>query len=746
MTKTSHNTVINTSLEKAMGERYLNYALSTITARSLPDVRDGLKPVHRRILYAMQESGNTPNKGFKKSASAVGYVMMKYHPHGDQAIYDSMVRMVQPFSIRYPLIEGQGNFGSIDGDNAAAMRYTEAKLSSFSTELLDGVYENSVDFTDSYNGESKEPQVLPTRIPNLLANGSSGIAVGMATNVPPHNLTEICEALLYLLKHPDASIKKLMEYIPGPDFPTGGIIVEPQESIVSAYTTGRGSIRMRARYEVEKLANGQYQIVITEIPYLVHKSRVIEKIADLWNAKKLPLLSDICDESTTDIRIVITPKTRTVEPELLMESLYRNTELEMKFNLNLNVLDNGKIPRLMNISEILQSFLNHRQDVICRRSQNRLNDINKRLEILQGFIVAFLNLDQVIKIIRFSDDPKQELIQTFELTILQAESILNMRLRSLRKLEEMQIKKEITNLQVEREQLEQLLQNTELQLLAVANDLKDIKRKYNSKVYSDKRRTTFAEVPDINLNTLEILPEKEPVTVVCSQNGWIRALKGHDIDAKELRFKEGDSGRFLLECNTTDKLIILDKSGKVYNLGVDSLPGGRGNGEPINIMVDIANGPSVVDILVYDAKSDRDSKVIVASSDGRGFITSATNLIAQTKNGKQIMNVGDDVEAQIMHKCPASHDYISIVGHNRKMLVYKISEIPEMNRGKGVVLQKYKQGLLSDITTFEFDKGLSWKIGDRVRNETNLLAWLGKRGQVGKIPPVGFPKNNKYNN
>ncbi len=742
--KASLGTVIEEPLDKALGERYLAYALSTITARSLPDVRDGLKPVHRRILYAMRESGNTPDKTYRKSASAVGYVMMKYHPHGDSSIYDAMVRMAQNFSTRYLLVDGQGNFGSIDGDNAAAMRYTEARLSPTAMDLVEGINEDAVPFIPTYNGETTEPKVMPTRFPNLLANGSSGIAVGMATNIPPHNVEELCNALLHLIKSPNASFETLLKYIPGPDFPTGGVIIESPENILKAYETGRGSIKVRARYEVEKLNNGQYQVVITEIPYQVQKSRLIEKIADLWTLKKLPLLGDIRDESTTDIRLVILPKTRTIDPELLMESLYRTTDLESRFNLNMNVLDHGKIPRVMNLREVLQAFLDHRKDVLCRRSRYRLGEIERRLEILRGFMIVFLNVDEVIRIIRFEEDPKGQLITTFKLSDIQADAILNMRLKFLRKLEEMHIKKELKDLENEQKTLEELLASDDLQWKNISDDLRLLKKTYGPKHPEGPRRTTFAEAPNIKDVPLEAMIEKEPVTIVCSKNGWIRALKGHQVKPEDLKFKEGDEGNFILPGETTDKLLVFDSTGRFYTLGVDKIPGGRGHGEPLTLSIEMPNSATIVTMFLYNPIKDQEAKILVASNEGHGFIIPLKNVIAQTKNGKQILNVAEKKKALCCWSINPGHDHVAVMGNNRKMAVYKLDEIPEMNRGRGVILQKYREGALSDIVTFKLEDGLSWHLGDRVRTETDLLPWLGRRGQIGKQPPIGFPRNNKF--
>lgn len=736
--------VIPEPLNKALGERYLAYALSTITARSLPDVRDGLKPVHRRILYAMRESGNTPDKPYRKSASAVGYVMMKYHPHGDSSIYDAMVRMAQTFSTRYLLVDGQGNFGSVDGDNAAAMRYTEARLTPASMEIVDGINEDAVDFVSTYNGETKEPKVMPSRFPNLLANGSSGIAVGMATNIPPHNVEEICGALLHLIKTPSAAITTLCQYIKGPDFPTGGIIIEPQDNIIRAYETGRGSIRIRARYEVEKLGNGQYQIVITEIPYQVQKTRLIEKIADLWNAKKLPLLGDVRDESTTDIRLIIIPKTRTIEPELLMESLFKVTDLESRFNLNMNVLDHGRIPKVMNLREVLQAFLEHRKDVLCRRTDYRLREISRRLEILRGFMVVFLNVDEVIRIIRFEDDPKASLITTFDLSDLQAESILNMKLRALRKLEEMQIKKELSDLETEQETLRNMLASDDLIWKTIADDIKDLKRTYGAKHPEGARRTSFEDAPEIADVPLEAFVEKEPVTVVCSKNGWVRTLKGHTVKPDDLKYKEGDSGRFVLPAETTDKLLVFDSTGRFYTIGIDKIPGGRGHGEPITLSIDMPQGAKIVSMIVFNPVVHEAVKAIVASNDGRGFVVALKSVVAQTKNGKQILNITDKKVAALCRIIDPQDDHVAVIGNNRKLVLYKLDEIPEMTRGRGVILQKYREGELNDLTTFSLRAGLSWQLGDRIRTENDLMPWLGRRGQIGKQPPIGFPRNNKF--
>ena len=730
-----------TPLADALSTRYLAYAMSTITSRSLPDARDGLKPVHRRLLYAMRELKLNPESGFKKCARIVGDVMGKYHPHGDSAIYDAMVRLAQDFAVRYPLVDGQGNFGNVDGDNAAAMRYTEARLTQTANRLLAGIDENAVDFRATYDGEGAEPVVLPAAFPNLLANGAAGIAGGMATNIPPHNVAELCDALQHLIKHPNASIQKLTEFVPGPDFPTGGILAESPEAIAEAYATGRGSFRIRARWEKEDMKGGLWQIVITEIPYQVQKSRLIERIAELIQERKIAILGDIRDESAEDVRIVIEPKSRNVDPEMLMESLYRQTELETRFGLNMNVLTgNGKVPKVVNLREALQEFLDHRHEVLVRRTEHRRDQIQRRLEILEGYLVCYLNLDEVIRIIREEDHPKQSLIETFSLTELQAESILNMRLRSLRKLEEMEIRKEHESLTTELNGLLELLGSDELRWKRIAEEIRELKKEYGPETPLGRRRTEMGSAPSGVIVPLEAMIEKEPVTVVCSAKGWIRAMKGHLADDADVKFKEGDGPRFQIQAQTTDKLLVFASNGRFYTLGIDKLPGGRGNGEPLRLMIDLPNDTEIVTLLVHEA----DRKLLVASTDGRGFVIPENDVVAQTRNGKQILNVSGKVEAAVCAPVAAGHDSVAVIGRNRKLLVFGLDELPEMARGRGVMLQKYRDGGMSDIKTFAKADGLTWQIGDRMRTESDLTPWVGKRAAAGRMPPAGFPRSNKF--
>lgn len=727
-------------LDEALSSRYLSYALSTIVARSLPDVRDGLKPVHRRILYAMWESGNASSKPYRKSASAVGYVMMKYHPHGDAALYESLVRMAQDFSMRYPLIDGQGNFGSIDGDKAAAMRYTEARLTSAAECLLEGIDQNAIDFMPTYNGEGKEPVVLPAAFPNLLANGATGIAVGMATNIPPHNISEICDGLKALIKNKDTSIQQLLKLMPGPDFPTGGIITDKAENILKIYETGRGSLTVRARWEKEELKGGQYQIIVTEIPYQVQKSRLIERIADLINTKKVPLLADVRDESSTDIRLVLIPKTRTIEPKILMESLFRQCELESKFGVNLNVIDADSTPKVMDLKGLLQAFLDHRLNVLKRKTQHRLDQINTRLEILHGFMIAYLNIDEVIRIIRFEDHPKEQLCKRFDLSETQAEAILNMRLKALRKLEEIQIKKECEELEQEKQGLETLLTDEILQWTKIEDEIADIKQNYGARHTFGKRRTTFEEAPSGIIIPIDAVIEKEPVTVICSEKGWIRSLKGHIENLDEVKYKDGDAQRFVMHLETTDKLLILSRGGKFYTLPVDKIPGGRGFGEPIRLLIEL--GEDEITAIITHRPGLEEKKHIIAASDGRGFIVKDKDLLAQTKNGKQILNVSGKISAEVCREVKG--DMVAIVGVNRKLLIYPIAEIPEMAKGKGVRLQFYRDGQLGDITTFDKETGLVWKNGGRTKIEQDILPWIGRRGQSGRFAPIGFPRTNTF--
>ncbi len=724
-------------LADALGERYLSYALSTIMSRSLPDVRDGLKPVHRRLLYAMRQLGLDPQAGFKKCARVVGDVIGKYHPHGDAAVYDALVRLAQDFAQRYPLVDGQGNFGNIDGDNAAAMRYTEARLTEVAQALLEGIDEDAVDFRPTYDGEGEEPVVLPAAFPNLLANGASGIAVGMATSIPPHNVGEICAALQHLIKFPKATVAKLVELMPGPDFPTGGVLVESRESVVQAYATGRGSFRVRAKWEVEKLPHGQYQIVITEIPYQVQKSRLIEKIAELLAGKKLALLADVRDESAEDVRIVLEPKSRNVEPAVLMESLFRQTDLEIRFPLNMNVLDANNVPRVMNLREVLQAFLDHRHEVLIRRTRFRLGNIERRLEILDGYLIAYLNIDAVIRIIRNEDDPKAVMMRKWRLTELQADSILNMRLRALRKLEEIEIRNEHKKLSQEKKDLSDLLKDEKKRWQRISEEIGEIRKRFGEKTALGRRRCKIADAPTPVVVPVEALIEREPITIVCSEKGWVRAFKGHLDDLSDIRYKEGDRERFSLRAESTDKLLVFATNGRFYTIACDRLPGGRGDGEPLKLMVDLGSA-DVVQLLLF--KGGR--KLIVASSDGRGFVVPEDEVVAQTRAGKQVLNLPEGVEARAC--AVVEGDTVAVIGENRKLLLFPVAQLPEMTRGRGVILQRYHSGGLSDLKVFNRADGLSWRAGNGVRTETNLRDWLGERGQAGRLPPNGFPRSNRF--
>lgn len=736
--ETSGENISDTPLSDALSERYLAYAMSTIASRSLPDVRDGLKPVHRRLLYAMRILKLDPAYGFKKCARVVGDVIGKYHPHGDTAVYDAMVRLAQEFAVRYPLVEGHGNFGNIDGDNAAAMRYTEARLTEVATSLMNGLDENAVDFRPTYDGEDEEPVVMPAAFPNLLANGSTGIAVGMATNIAPHNLGEICDGLLHLIKNPDAEIEELIKYIPAPDFPTGGVLVESKETILNTYKTGRGSFRLRTRWEKETLAHGLYQIVITEIPYQIQKSKLIERVADMIFEKKLPFLSDIRDESSENIRIVLEPKNRTIDAEHLMEHLFRLTDLEIKFNLNMNVINAIGIPEVMGLKKVLVSFLEHRGEVLERRSRYRLEKIIHRLEVLEGYLIVYLNLDEIIRIIRNEDKPRPVLMEFFKLTEVQAEAILNMRLRSLRKLEEDELRIEHKKLSDEKLSLEELLASSELCLEVIAKEILEIKNKFGKKTKLGKRRTEIrGAVAAIDM-PIEAMVEREPITVLLSEKGWIRAMKGH-VDLNDIfKFKDGDSLKFALHAQTTDKILLMGTSGRFFTIAADKLPRGRGYGEPLRLMVDLPNDAEFVHMLVH--KKGR--LLLVASAKGRGFIVEENEIVAQTRSGKKVLNV---VEGDSARFCiTVEGDGVAIIGLNRKLLVFKLDEIPLMSRGRGVILQKYKDGGLSDIKTFNLEGGLSWQSGRGISVEKNLMAWLGKRAQVGRLPPVGFPRSNKF--
>ncbi len=733
------DTDISEPLRRALGERYLQYALSTIMHRALPDARDGLKPVHRRILYAMRELRLGSGGGFRKSAKITGDVMGNYHPHGDAAIYDAMARLAQDFAMRYPLVDGQGNFGSIDGDNPAAPRYTEARMTAAAEALLEGLAEDAVDYRPNYDGTLQEPVVLPAAFPNLLANGASGIAVGMATSIPPHNMGELIDACLALIKTPDLPDDALARYIPGPDFPTGGVIVEPPESIAQAYRTGRGAFRLRARWQVEELGRGTWQIVVTEIPYQVQKSRLIERIAELIQTRKVPPLSDVRDESAEDVRIVLEPRSRNVAPEVLMGLLFRNCDLEIRVSLNMNVLVDGRTPRVCGLREVLGVFLDHRRDVLLRRARHRLEKIDHRLEVLEGYITAFLNLDRVIAIIRNEDEPKPVMMAEFELTAVQAEAILNMRLRSLRRLEEMELRRERDDLTRERAELEDMLADTALQWARIAEELRAAQASFGAQAEGGARRTDFAVAQDAEDVPLEAMIEREPITVVCSRMGWIRAMKGHIALDTQLRFKDGDEARFILHAETTDRILMLGTNGRFYTIMGANLPGGRGMGEPVRLIVDLPNEADITALFVQRPGE----KLLLASSAGDGFVVTSDEVVAQTRSGKQALNLRGSAVAQVCRSVQGDH--VAVVGENRKLLVFALSELPEMARGKGVRLQKYKDGGLSDATTFTLEQGLSWKDpAGRTRTVTDLAEWIGKRATAGRMAPRGFPRDNRF--
>ncbi len=763
------NMNLSEPLRRALGDRYLTYALSTIMHRALPDARDGLKPVHRRILFAMRELRLSSKGGFRKSAKISGDVMGNYHPHGDVAIYDAMARLAQDFNVRYPLVDGQGNFGNIDGDNPAASRYTEARMTAVAEALLDGLNENAVDFRDNYDGTLTEPVVLPAQFPNLLANGSSGIAVGMATNIPPHNIAELCDACLHLIKTPDARDDTLLNFVKGPDFPTGGIIVEPPESIAESYRTGKGGFRLRCRYEVEDLGRGQWQIVVTEIPYQVQKSKLIEKLAEVIQTKKVPILGDVRDESADDIRLVLEPRSKNVAPDVLMGMLYRNSDLEVRFSMNMNVLIDGVTPKVCSMKEVLRAFLDFRREVLERRSLHRMEKIDHRLEVLEGFIIAFLNLDRVIDIIRYDDEPKAALMRedwgrdhvratnekdyqsppaaTEEsLTDVQADAILNMRLRSLRRLEELELLREQSALMEERAGLEDLLEHPHLQWDAISEQLRATKKRFGKDwtigdtLNAGARRTTFAEAGQVEDVPLEAMIDREPITVVCSQMGWIRAMTGHIDLTRELKFKDGDAPRFAFHAETTDRLLVFGSNGRFYTQSAATLPGGRGMGEPLRLMVDLPNEAQIVDLFIHQP----DARLLVASTAGDGFVVPENEVIAQTRSGRQVLNVRGDVSALVCKR--VTGDAVAVVGENRKVLVFDLDELPEMGRGKGVRLQKYKDGGLSDATTFTLADGLTWlDPAGRTRTQSDLAEWRGKRAGSGRMAPRGFPRDNRFN-
>jgi len=724
-------------LAGALSERYLAYALSTIMSRSLPDVRDGLKPVHRRLIYAMHQLKLDPRSGFKKCARVVGDVMGKFHPHGDLSIYEALVRLAQEFSSRFPLIEGQGNFGNIDGDNPAAMRYTESRLTEVAEFLLRGIDEDAVDFRPTYDGEESEPVVLPGAFPNLLANGASGIAVGMATSIPPHNAGEVCAAAIHLIQNPQATTADLLKHVRGPDFPTGGELVEDEAILLGAYETGRGSLRTRARWVKEDQKHGTWVIVVTEIPYQVQKSRLIEQVALLLQEKKLPLLADIRDESDEKIRLVLEPKSRTVDPDMLMASMFRATSLETRFSMNMNVLDANRTPRVMGLRDLLRAWLDHRHEVLQRRTNHRLEAIARRLEILDGYLAVFLNLDEVIRIIRNEDEPKPALIVAFKLTDAQADAILNMRLRSLRRLEEQEIRQEHKKLSTEQKGLQALLKDEGKRWAKIEAEIGEVVQKFGAGPLGARRTQISAAAPVVEI-VAEALVEREPITVILSQKGWIRAQKGHLPDDAELKFKEGDRLDRLLRCESTDRLALLATNGRVYTVKASDLPRGRGDGQAIRLLIELGNEDGVTSLFVPDAAG----KYLIAASVGRGFVIAGSELNSERKAGKQILNVkpGEELAACV----PAKGDHVAIIGQNRKLLVFALAEVPEMQKGAGVALQKYKDGGMADVKVFALALGLTWKLGNNTRTETKLTDWLGSRGAAGRLPPNGFPKSGKF--
>ena len=748
--------IVDAPFDSALSERYLVYALSTITARSLPDLRDGLKPVHRRLLWAMRQLKLNPSDAYKKSARVVGDVIGKYHPHGDQSVYDAMVRLAQDFSLRYPLVDGQGNFGNIDGDNAAAYRYTEARLTKTAIQLMAGLDEGTVNFIPTYNGEEEEPEIFPGLFPNLLANGSSGIAVGMATNIPSHNVAEIIDATLLLIDNPHAEHAQLMEVFQGPDFATGGIVAESREVISKAYETGRGALRVRGRFStgrnadgsweetgIEKLGGGAWQLVISEIPYQLPKGKLIEQVAQLIADKKLPILEDVRDESDEQIRLVFVPKSRNVDPELLKESLFKLTDLETRFGLNLNVLDASRTPGVLSLKLVLQEWVKSQIEILVRRSQHRLNKIADRLELLDGYIIAYLNLDRIIEIIRTEDEPKPVMIAEFSLTDRQAEAILNMRLRSLRKLEEMELRRERDDLLAEKDELEKLLESPARQRTRLKRDLATLRKDYAEATALGRRRTTIAEAAPTVEFSMDAMIEKAPVTVILSAKGWIRGASGHEPLDKEFKFKEGDGPAFALHAQTTDKLLVACDNGRFYTLGCDKLPSARGFGEPIRTMVDIDAGTEIVGVLVYKPKG----QLLLASNIGRGFAAEADELLAETRKGRGVMNTKPGVKLAVVREIPPEHDHIAVVGDNRKLVIFSLEELPVLAKGQGVTLQRYRDGGLADAITLKLDEGLSWKMGGdtgRVRTESDMRMWKVARGAAGRMPPTGFPRDNKF--
>ncbi|QKG70041.1 DNA topoisomerase IV subunit A [Erythrobacter mangrovi] len=748
--------IVDAPFDSALSERYLVYALSTITARSLPDLRDGLKPVHRRLLWAMRQLKLDPNSAFKKSARVVGDVIGKYHPHGDSSVYDAMVRMAQDFALRYPLVEGQGNFGNIDGDNAAAYRYTEARLTKTALRLMEGLGHGTVDFVPTYNGEEEEPEIFPGLFPNLLANGSSGIAVGMATNIPSHNVAEIVDATLEVIDNPHVEHARLMELFKGPDFATGGILAESAEAIAAAYETGRGSFRVRGRFHaaesdkpedreagIERLGGGQWQLVISEIPYQVQKGKLIEQIAQLIADKKLPILEDVRDESDEQIRIVLVPRSRNVEPELLKESLYKLTDLETRFGLNLNVLDAGRTPMVMSIKEVLTHWIASQIDILQRRTRHRLGQIERRLELLEGYIIAFLNLDRVIEIIRTEDEPKPVMMKEFKLTDNQVEAILNMRLRSLRKLEEMQLRQEREELLKEQDDLNKLLESPARQRTRLKRDLNALRKEYGEDTELGRRRTTIAEAAPAVEFSMDAMIEKAPVTVILSQRGWVRGASGHLPLDQEWKFKEGDGPAFVLHAQTTDKLLLAADDGRFFTLGADKLPGARGFGEPVRNTLDIDAEAQIIAVIVHKPGQ----RLLLAATTGKGFAATTDELLAETRKGRQVVNLKDKAKLAVVRPIEAGHDHVAVVGDNRKLVVFNLEEVPQMARGQGVTLQRYRDGGLSDAITFKLEDGLSWTMGGkegRTRTEPDMWQWKVARGGAGRMPPTGFPRDNRF--
>ena len=748
--------IVDAPFDSALSERYLVYALSTITARSLPDLRDGLKPVHRRLLWAMRQLKLDPSQAFKKSARVVGDVIGKYHPHGDASVYDAMVRLAQDFSLRYPLVEGQGNFGNIDGDNAAAYRYTEARLTKTAIQLMAGLDEGTVNFIPTYNGEEEEPEIFPGLFPNLLANGASGIAVGMATNIPSHNVAEVIDAALLLIDNPNVEHEQLMTLFRGPDFPTGGVVVESAATISAAYAAGKGAMRVRGRFStgreadgsweesgIEKLGGGAWQLVITEIPYMLQKGKLIEQVAQLIADKKLPILEDIRDESDEQIRLVFVPKSRNVDPELLKESLFKLTDLESRFNLNLNVLDSKRTPGVMGIKLLLQEWVIAQIDILLRRSRHRLEKIANRLELLDGYIIAYLNLDRIIEIIRTEEEPKPVMMAEFGLTDRQAEAILNMRLRSLRKLEEMELRRERDVLLAEKEELEKLLESPARQRTRLKRDLAALRKDYAEDTALGRRRTTIAEAATTVEFSMDAMIEKAPVTVILSAKGWIRGASGHEPEGRDYKFKEGDGPAFVVHAQTTDKLLVACDNGRFYTLGCDKLPSARGFGEPLRTMVDIDAGAEIVSLIVYRPKA----QLLLASNIGRGFAAEADELLAETRKGRGVMNTKPGVKLAVVREIPAEHDHVVVVGDNRKLVIFSLEELPILAKGQGVTLQRYRDGGLADAITIRLDDGLSWKMGGetgRTRTEPDMRMWKVARGAAGRMPPTGFPRDNRF--